>query len=224
MATITTTAFSRDEYFDILAESDVKLEYHAGEIVTRWGEPLEYRDGVLVTSQTGVPVLPPNNDIRAMSGAQPPHNALTMNLAVELGPCLKRLGCRIHSGDQLISIQACELEVFPDMVIICEEPRYVKTRRGLYALLNPGVVVGVLSKSTEYYDRVEKFECYQTLESLQQYVLVSAKSKRIEVYSRKSAREWTLQIYDAENQVVRIGNCEAQLDEIYWQVTFDTAN
>jgi len=218
MATTTTTAFSRDEYFDILAESDVKLEYHAGEIVTRWGEALEYRNGILVTAETGLPLFPPNNDIRAMSGAQPAHNALTMNLVIRLGSCLQQFGWRVLSGDQLISIEACELEVFPDVVIVCDEPRYEKTKRGLYALLNPGIVVEVLSKSTENYDRVEKFECYRTLESLQQYVLVFTKRKEIEIFSKKAPREWTLQIYNEENPAVRIGNCEAELADIYWQV------
>jgi len=153
-----------------------------------------------------------------MSGAQPAHNALTMNLVIRLGSCLQQFGWRVLSGDQLISIEACGLEIFPDIVIICEEPRYEKTKRGLYALLNPGIVVEVLSKSTENYDRVEKFECYRTLESLQQYVLVFTKRKEIEIFSKKAPREWTLQIYNEENPAVRIGNCEAELADIYWQV------
>ncbi len=216
MAT-TTTAFSKDEYFDILAESDFKLEYHAGEIVTRWGEPIEYRDGDLVTA-SGLSLKFDNKEILAMSGAQPPHAALAANLMIRLGLCLQQLGCRVHSSDQLISIEACELEIFPDVVIICEEPRYKKTKRGLHALLNPTVVIEVLSKSTENYDRGEKFECYRTLESLQQYVLVSTKRKEIEIFSKKTPREWTLKIYDEENSTVQIGNCEAEMAEIYWQV------
>ncbi len=222
MATTTATTFSRDEYFDILAESDFKLEYHAGEIVTRWGEPIEYRDGDLVTA-SGLSLKLDKQEILAMSGAQPPHTALAMNLVTELGKCLKQFGCRIHSSDQLISVEACELEIFPDVVIICEEPRYKKTKRGLYALLNPTVVIEVLSKSTENYDRGEKFECYRTLESLQQYVLVSTKKKEIEVFSKKTPREWMLQIYDEESPAVRIGKCEADLLEIYWEVILQMA-
>ena len=213
----TATTFSKDEYFDILAESDFKLEYRAGEIYTRWGEPIECRDGDLVTA-SGLSLKLDKKEIRAMSGAQPPHAALAANLVIRLGLCLQQFGCRVHSSDQLISIEACELEVFPDVVVICEEPRYEKSKGGLYALLNPTIVIEVLSKSTEHYDRVEKFECYRTLESLQQYVLVSTKSKKIEVFSKKKPREWTLQIYDEESPAVRIGDCEADLSEIYWRV------
>lgn len=101
----TTTAFSRDDYFEILEKSEIKLEYRAGEIYTMWGEPIEYRDGELVTAETGFPLFPPNNDIMAMSGAKPAHNIIVMNLGAELVLCLKKMGCVVYSSDQLVHIE-----------------------------------------------------------------------------------------------------------------------
>ncbi len=224
MGASTTTAFSRDEYFDILEKSEIKLEYHAGEIYTMWREPLEYRDGVLVTAESGLPLFSPTKEILAMSGAEPDHNLIVMNLAGEFFHCLKKQGCAIYSSDQRVNLKACERYVFPDLVIVCEKRIIEKTENGLEALANPKIVVEVLSESTESYDRGEKYECYQTLESLEEYVLVSVKKRKIEVFARNTPFEWVQRIYNDENPRVRIGDCEIELAEIYRMVTFDTAH
>lgn len=224
MATITTAAFSEDEYFEILEKSEIKLEYHAGEIYTMWREPLEYRDGVLVTAESGLALFSPTMEILALSGAKPDHNLIVMNLAGEFFHCLKKQGCAIYSSDQRVNLKACEKYVFPDLVIVCEKRIIEKTGNGLEALANPGIIIEVLSESTESYDRGEKYECYQTLESLQEYVLVSVKKRKIEVFARNTPFEWIQRIYNDENSLVKIGNCEVELAEIYRMVTFDTAN
>lgn len=218
---VTTTAFSRDEYFDILDKSEIKLEYRAGEIYTMWGEPIEERDGQLVTAASGLPLFPPNNDIMAMSGAQPPHNIIAVNLGAELVHCLKKMGCYVYSSDQLVHIEACDRDTFPNLTVVCEEPNYVKSKQGLDALTNPYIVIEILSNSTESYDRGEKYECYQTLESLKEYVLVSAKKRKVEVFARNTPYEWIQHIYNDENPLVRIGNCEIAIGEIYRMISFD---
>ncbi len=218
----TTTAFSRDEYFEILEKSEIKLEYRAGEIYTMWGEPIEYRDGELVTAETGLPLFPPNNDIMAMSGAKPAHNIIAANLVGEFFNCLKSQGCSVYSSDQLVHIEECDRNTFPDLTILCGEPDYVKTKQGLDALTNPTIVIEILSNSTEAYDRGEKFECYQTLESLQEYVLVSAKKRKIEVFARNTPYEWTQRIYNDGNPRIKIGACEIELAELYRNVKFET--
>ncbi|WP_373513172.1 Uma2 family endonuclease [Persicitalea sp.] len=224
MAAATTTVFSQEEYFEILEKSEVKLEYRAGEIYTMWGEPIEERDGQLVTAESGLPLFPPNNDIMAVSGAKPPHNIIAANLIGEFFDCLKRQGCYVYSSDQLVRIEACDRNAFPDLAIVCEEPKYTKTKQGLDALTNPYIVIEILSKSTESYDRGEKYECYQTLESLKEYVLVSTKKRKIEVFARNTPHEWTLRIYDEENPLVKIGDCEIELADIYRMVSLETAS
>jgi len=160
---------------------------------------LEYRAGKVV----------------AMAGAQAPHNIIAMNFAGELFTCLKKRGCIIVGSDQLVKIEACNRYTFPDLVIICQKAIYEKARNGLDALENPEVIIEVTSESTELYDRTDKFNCYQTLESLMEYVLVASTKKQIEVFRRHNLSEWILHIYDEKDNLVKIGNCEVSLDDIY---------
>jgi Uma2 family endonuclease len=182
-----TTLESVEEYFDILQQSDIKLEYHAGEIV-------------------------------AMAGASPAHNRISISLAFLLENCLRAGKCMVLSSDQLVKIEACQKYTFPDLVIVCEEPILEKSRNGLDALENPDIIIEVSSDSTELYDRTNKFECYQTLQSLKEYVLVASKKKQVEVFRRLNENEWILHIYSEKDNLVKIGNCEVLLDDIYNKV------
>ena len=155
----TQTAVSVEEYFDLLYDSEEKLEYYDGEIV-------------------------------AMSGAQPNHNIITVNLTVEFVLCLKKMGCIVLNSDQLISIGPRGPYVFPDVVVVCEKPLYEKTKRGLKSLLNPKIVVEVLSDSTEAHDRGNKLKYYQTLASPDNFVLVSTRKKKVEVYHKNDSGGW----------------------------------
>ena len=160
---------------------------------------LEYRAGKVV----------------AMEGAHLPHNIIAMNFAGELFTCLKKAGCQIVGSDQLVKIEACKRYTFSDLVIVCQKAIYEKARNGLDALENPVVIIEVVSESTELYDRTEKFKCYQTLESLKEYVLVASTKKQIEVFRRHNLSEWILHIYDENDKLVKIGNCEVSLVDIY---------
>jgi Uma2 family endonuclease len=182
-----TTLVSKEEYFEELLKSDVKLEYHAGEIV-------------------------------AMAGASPAHNVVAGNLHGELFACLKKAGCTIVGSDQLIKIEACDRYTFPDLVIVCKKPIYEKSPNGLDALENPDIIIEISSDSTELYDRTEKFECYQTLQSLKEYVLVASKKKQVEVFRRFNENEWILHIYSEKDNLVKIGNCQVLLEDIYNKV------
>ncbi len=166
---------------------------------------LEYRAGKVV----------------AMAGAQAPHNIIAGNMLGELFTCLKKAGCIIVGSDQLLKIEACNRYTFPDLVIICQKAIYEKARNGLDALENPEVIIEVASESTELYDRTDKFKCYQTLESLKEYVLVASTKKQVEVFRRHNRSEWILHIYDKNDNLVKIGNCEVSLDDIYNNVEMD---
>ena len=188
----TLTAITKEEYFEMLHKSDIKLEYHSGEVV-------------------------------AMAGAQPAHNIIIMNMALELGLYLKRSNCTMLSSDQLIKVEGCEKYTFPDLVIVCEEPIYERNPfRGLDALLNPNIIIEVLSDSTEFYDRTEKLECYKTIPSFTEYVLVASKKKKVEVYKKIMEDEWLLHEYRRDNEKVKIGDCEILFEDIYNKVNFET--
>ena len=189
----TTTLVSHEEYFDLLAKSEVKLEYHSGEII-------------------------------AMAGAQPAHNIISANLIIELGFCLKGKGCIVFTSDQLIKVEKCDKYTFPDLVIVCKKPIYEKSPGGLNALENPEIIIEVLSDSTESYDRLEKFDCYKTIPSFKEYVLVSSKKKKVEVIKRLSEAEWLSHTYTNEDSSVSIGDCLILLKDIYNQAELPEIN
>lgn len=154
-------------------------------------------------------------NVVAMAGAQPPHNIIAGNMLGELFACLKKASCRIVGSDQLVKIEACKRYTFPDLVIVCEKAIFHKAPNGLDALENPEVIIEVASESTELYDRTDKFRCYQTLQSLREYVLVASTQKQVEVFRRHGNNEWILHIYDENDTLVKIGNCEVPLNDIY---------
>jgi len=162
-----------------------------------------------------------SGEIIAMAGAQPTHNIISINIAAELLNCLRSKGCRVLSSDQLIRVESCEKYTFPDLVIVCEQPIYEKSPNGLAALLNPEIIVEVLSDSTESYDRTEKFDCYKTIPSFREYILVSSKKKRIEVHKKLNEAEWLSRVYSDKDETVKIDECEILLANIYYTVEFE---
>lgn len=162
-------------------------------------------------------------EIIAMAGAQPAHNIISVNIASELLNCLRSKGCRIFSSDQLIKVEGCDKYTFPDLVIMCQQPIYEKSPNGLAALLNPEIIVEVLSDSTESYDRTEKFDCYKTISSFREYVLISSKKKRIEVHKKLNEAEWLSRVYTDKDETVKIDECELFLTNIYYAIEFEPA-
>lgn len=183
----TTTLVSHEEYFDLLGKSDVKLEYHSGEII-------------------------------AMAGAQPAHNRICVTLSTALENCLVDGECMVLNSDQLIKIDKCDKYTFPDVVIVCQKPIYERSPQGIDALENPEIIIEVLSDSTEKYDRLEKFDCYKTIPSFKEYVLVSSKKKKVEVIKKLSDAEWLSHTYTDEDENVLIGDCLISLKKIYNKV------
>jgi Uma2 family endonuclease len=156
----------------------------------------------------------------AMAGAQPVHNLIAANFIAELAQCLKKKGCSILTSDQLIKVEGCHKYTFPDLVIVCQKPIYEKSPQGLDALLNPEIIVEVLSESTASYDRTEKFDCYRTIASFREYVLVNSDKKRIEVHKRLNDAEWLSHLYTQTDEYVRIDNCDILLENFYYAVEF----
>ncbi len=110
-----------------------------------------------------------------------------------------------------------------DADFYCEKPIYEKTKRGLKSLLNPRIVVEVLSDSPEAHDRGNKLEYYQTLASLENFVLGSTIKKKAEVYRKSDGGDWLHRIYNEGSPMIKIGECEIDLREIYSNVDFEEA-
>lgn len=130
-------------------------------------------------------------ELFAMSGASAAHNSICWNLAVRLDSYLKAGGCRGFVNDMRVAIDATSLFTYPDLVVVCGEPRFLDASQP-DTLINPALVVEVLSASTEDYDRGRKFAHYRTLPSLQGYLLVAQDRVHAELYLRQPGDRWLL--------------------------------
>ena len=160
-----------------------------------------------------------NGEIINMPGASFPHNLITNNISGELRTRLKDTGCAVFSNDMRISIPTAKSYFYPNVGVVCEEPRFEDDV--FDTLLNPVVVVEVLSPSTEAYDRGEKFAHYRQLPSLQEYLLVAQDQIFVEHY-RRQEKQWIFTDFGTSDEVLSLPSlqCELPLQEIYERVTF----
>jgi Uma2 family endonuclease len=160
-----------------------------------------------------------NGQIVAMAGASLEHNTITANFVRALGNHFMGRPCRVFSSDMRVKVAATGLYTYPDVVALCGEIRFDDAQRD--TLINPAVIIEVLSPSTEAYDRGEKFAHYRRLESLTDYVLVAQDKRRVEHYVRRGA-EWVLtEISDLDGRLRldSVGS-EVVLRDIYDKVEF----
>lgn len=129
-------------------------------------------------------------EIFAMSGASREHNLITSNINRELSTQLRGRPCETYASDMRVQTGPRGQFFYPDVVAVCGEPRFRDEQ--VDTLLNPTVIVEVLSRSTEAFDRGEKFIYYRRLDSLQEYLLVSQESYRIEHFVRQPDGQWLL--------------------------------
>ena len=135
-----------------------------------------------------------DGEMLAMSGASLPHNQLVRNLMGQLYQQLRRSQCSVLPSDMRVRVSATGLYTYPDVVAYCGEPQLMD--KELDTLLNPSLIVQVLSPSTEAYDRGRKFEHYQSIESLTEYLLVSSDRVHVDLFTRQPDRGWLLTSVD----------------------------
>ena len=126
----------------------------------------------------------------AMAGASANHNLIVLNAGASLREQLKKKPCRVYPSDLKLRIESTGLYTYPDLSVVCGEPQ-LETNGG-DVLLNPVVLVEVLSESTEAYDRGKKFEHYRTIPSLKHYVLIAQDRYSLDCFSRKPDGSWIL--------------------------------
>src|SRR5450759_2338976 len=126
----------------------------------------------------------------AMSGARRGHNLIVWNLARVLDRHLRNRPCEAYLNDMRVRVSATGLYAYPDTVIVCGEPQFLDATQD--TLLNPTVIVEVLSPSTEAYDRGGKFELYRTIPSLTHYLLVSSERMSADSFTRQEEGGWLL--------------------------------
>lgn len=164
-----------------------------------------------------------NGEVRAMGGAGLNHNAIVTDTATEIAQRLRGKPCRIMVADLRVKSGSADNYFYPDIVGFCGpaqlQPGVTDT------LLNPVLLLEVLSPSTEGYDRGEKFFHYQQIATLQQYVLVSQVHPRVEIFTRGQGRRWEYEVVSDLAGSVRLRSLDVEvpLAEIYRGVDFTAA-
>jgi Uma2 family endonuclease len=159
-------------------------------------------------------------EIYVLAGASRQHNLVAFNLAATLGAQLKSRPCEAYTSDMRVKVDRAGLYTYPDIAVVCGQAEFED--RSEDTLLNPTVLIEVLSPSTEAYDRGAKFEVYRTLESLTDYLLISQSKPIIEHFTRQPDDRWLMSTYkglDAVASIPAIG-CELRLADVYDKVTW----
>lgn len=159
-------------------------------------------------------------EIISMAGATRNHNRVKENLSILIGASLQDTVCQSFSSDMRVHLPETGLYAYPDIVIVCGEPKLMTGE--FDNLLNPDVLLEVLSEGTEDYDRGRKFLRYRSIPSFQEYVLIDSQRVGVEVWRKNDLGQWTLmeQVTDRSGQftIQRIG-LTVQLQKAYERTT-----
>lgn len=156
----------------------------------------------------------------AMAGAKEAHNLLVTNLVRELSQQLRERPCRVYSNDMRVRIPSSGLYTYPDVIAVCGEPNFRDEQRD--TLLNPNLVVEVLSPSTEAYDRGRKFEHYRSIGSVSEYLLVSSDRIHVDLYTRQADGRFLLTSACGLEETLELesAGCWVTLSALYEKVEF----
>ena len=159
----------------------------------------------------------------AMAGASRRHGLIVTNLVRELSQRLKAKPCEVYSSDMRLRISQTGLYTYPDVVVACGELQFADNQKD--TLLNPIVIIEVLSDSTRDYDRSEKFQQYRSLSSLREYITIAQDKCHVEQYTRQPENRWLLEETQDQSAVIRLASidCEIPLAEAYDKVDWAAA-
>lgn len=157
-------------------------------------------------------------EIFAMAGASRWHNLIVTNVLRELSLQLKGRPCTTYPSDMRVKVSPTGLYTYPDITVVCGEARFEDNQQD--TLLNPTLIVEVLSESTEAYDRGGKFAHYRKLASLMEYVLITQTKPHIEPYLRQPDNRWLLAEADSLSDTIHLPSieCHLALAEVYDKV------
>jgi Uma2 family endonuclease len=161
-----------------------------------------------------------NGEMFAMAGASRRHNLITGNVFAQLHSQLRKRSCEIYQSDMRVKVSQTGLYSYPDVTVVCGTAMFED--KNIDTLLNPTLIVEVLSESTETYDRGRKFEHYRQIESLMEYLLIAQDKYRIEQFIKQENGLWLLSETKGLEGVFKLPsiNCELLISEIYDKVEF----
>ncbi|KAA6186951.1 Uma2 family endonuclease [Thiohalocapsa marina] len=159
-----------------------------------------------------------DGEVFAMPGASEARNLIVTNISGELRSAFESRPCRVYANDMKVHIRAANEGRYPDLAALCGEREFFDGRTDL--LLNPSLIVEVLSDSTEGYDRGAKFASYRLIPSLRDYLLISQHRMQAELYTRQSDGRWLLSDFSAPTDRIPLESvdCLLELAEVYDKV------
>lgn len=152
-------------------------------------------------------------EVFAMAGGSVRHNFLANAIGAELRAAFRGKKCHVLSPDQKVAIVPGERFVYPDAVVVCDGAETDSLAKDVLA--NPRILVEVLSPTTESYDRGEKWEAYQRLPSVKDYLLISQASVRVEHYQREADGSWKYRLLEAGGTVTLTNGATIAVDAVY---------
>lgn len=165
-----------------------------------------------------------NDEIHAMTGASRRHNLICGNAFATLHAGMQGKPCEVYANDMRVKVSETGMYTYPDIVVACGEPRFEDAE--VDTLLDPVLIIEVLSESTEADDRGAKFLHYRNLASLRDYLLIAQNEYRIEHYARQDGNRWLLSEYVGLDEGVALTSidCTLILRDIYERVDLSPAN
>jgi Uma2 family endonuclease len=156
-----------------------------------------------------------NGEIFAMSGGSRNHSVICVNLNRKLAESLDDKDCILFDSQMKLDIPKLNSFVYPDVMVVCGDIEFYENRTDI--IRNPILIIEVLSPSTESFDRSGKFQYYQTVLSVKEYVLISQEKPMIEVYYKQDERNWLYSVANGldEKILLRTIQCELALRDIY---------
>lgn len=161
-----------------------------------------------------------NGSLVAMAGATVHHSLIATNIRRAIGNRFADSGCFVLDNDVKVAIGEQKHFLYPDATILCEDIEYFENRRD--TILNPKLIIEVLSDSTEAYDRGKKFSLYRDIQSFEEYVLVSQKEALVDVYSKKGDNIWQIRTYEGLENLIVLESLHIQvpISDIYQHINF----
>jgi Uma2 family endonuclease len=200
----------------------------SGEYIEEWSSNMQAQAKVRLTPEEYLAIERAaeykseyyNGEMFAMAGASRWHTLIVGNLIGALHSQLRGKGCRIHPTDLRVKVPSTGLYTYPDVVVTCGQELFEDEEFDI--LLNPLLIIEVLSKSTAAYDRGEKFVLYRGSESLREYILVSQDRMLIEQFVRQEDDSWLLRTASTISGMVNLVSCDCTLHlaDVYENVEF----
>jgi Uma2 family endonuclease len=159
-----------------------------------------------------------------MTGGTTNHNQIAVNITTELNIALKNLDYRVYMGDVRLWMPEKQIFTYPDLMVIKGSPIYYENRKD--TIVNPTLIIEVLSPSTQSYDREGKFNAYRSIKSFQEYVLISQTQIYGEKFVKTGEKKWFLQEYYPEDNFItlELGAVSLKFTDIYHKVDLNDQN